>query len=216
MLVLLFIIEFLCGAMMFSYWLGLLANKDIRAVGDGNPGAFNLIKSTGIKLGLAGVFLDFIKGYFPLVLFIQGGYVKGMEIVPVAIAPVLGHAFSPFLGFKGGKAIAVSFGIWSAATKFKVSIAYAVILALMQLIVKAVKRGKPVSTEVDAFMVVTGMAVLPVYLLASDSPGYLVYLWLANFLIMSYKNKDKLYRLYKARFGKQVENEDSSSLGMSG
>nr|WP_322785336.1 glycerol-3-phosphate acyltransferase [Carboxydothermus ferrireducens] len=36
----------------------------------------------------------------------------------MAVAPVLGHAFSPFLRFKGGKAMAVTFGVWSAIEKF--------------------------------------------------------------------------------------------------
>lgn len=65
MIIIYVIIEFLCGSLMFSYWLGLVSKKDLSTVGDGNPGAFNLWKAAGYKLGLAGVFLDFMKGYFP-------------------------------------------------------------------------------------------------------------------------------------------------------
>ena len=42
--------------------------------------------------------------------------VSSWALVPVALAPVLGHAFSPFLRGRGGKAVAASFGIWSALT----------------------------------------------------------------------------------------------------
>ena len=50
---------------MFSYWIGLVSKKDLSTEGDGKTGAFNLWKAAGYKLGLAGVFLDFMKGYFP-------------------------------------------------------------------------------------------------------------------------------------------------------
>lgn len=39
-------VEFLCGALMFSYWLGKAARKDLRQVGDGNPGAFGSLPVT--------------------------------------------------------------------------------------------------------------------------------------------------------------------------
>ena len=43
---------FLCGSLMFSYWIGLLIKLDIRQIGDGNPGAFNLWSGAGYKFGL--------------------------------------------------------------------------------------------------------------------------------------------------------------------
>src|SRR5690606_14820148 len=107
-------LAWLSGSLMFSYWLGCLKRRNLREVGDGNPGGVNLLKAVGIGWGLAGIALDFLKGYVPLVLLLWNGAVTGYELVPVAIAPVLGHAFSPFLKFQGGKAIAVTFGVWSA------------------------------------------------------------------------------------------------------
>ena len=64
MIIIYVIIEFLCGSLMFSYWLGLVSKKDLSTVGDGNPGAF-ICEAAGYKLGLAGVFLDFMKDIFP-------------------------------------------------------------------------------------------------------------------------------------------------------
>lgn len=197
MILLLTTIEFFCGSLMFSYWLGLAVNKDLKTVGDGNPGAFNLWHAAGYKIGIAGVFLDFIKGYFPLVIFISSGYAEGLKIIPIAIAPVLGHAFSPFLKFKGGKSIAVTFGVWSAVTRFKVSLAYAITLAILLAVVKLYRRGQPTSTETDAFMVVSGMVFVFVYLILRNFSNNIVLLWFINFLILVYTNKNKLQSFLK-------------------
>src|SRR5262245_6334513 len=117
---------YLSGACMFSFWLGRIVRTNLQTVGDGNPGALNLWQAAGYRLGLAGVVLDFMKGYIPVLLYLQqgGGTLEQYGIFFVAIAPVAGHAFTPFLRFRGGKAIAVTFGAWSAVTGFEASLAY--------------------------------------------------------------------------------------------
>lgn len=95
MIILLSILEFGCGSLMFSYWMGLMLGKRLEEVRDGNPGAFNLGHAAGFKMGVVGATFDFMKGYFPLVYFLEKGYVTGNAIAIVAIAPILGHAFSP-------------------------------------------------------------------------------------------------------------------------
>jgi len=195
MIVLLVILEYLCGSMMFSYWLAKLANKDLTQVGDGNPGAFNLWKAAGYKLGLLGTALDVLKGYFPLVLFLKYGLVEDIYVIPVALAAILGHVFPVFLKFRGGKAIAVTFGVWSALTGFEVSFAYAIILAVLKLIAKLVTQSWASPTEVDAFMVVLGMGITGIYMLMRNFEGYLIILWICSLFILAYTNKAKLYRL---------------------
>ena len=197
MIILYVVLEYFCGSLMFSYWLARLAKKDLTQVGDGNPGAFNLWHAAGFKLGLAGVVLDFLKGYFPLVILTEHHFIEGIEIIPVSLAAILGHMFSPFLHFRGGKAIAVTFGIWSALTGFEVSLVYAIILAILLVGTKQVAKGKPVSTEVDALMVVSGMALLGIYLFMQNYAGYLILLWLCNLFLLTYANKAKLYKLAK-------------------
>ncbi len=195
MIVLYVIVEYFCGSLMFSYWLARLVNRDLTKVGDGNPGAFNLWHAAGYKLGLTGVVLDFLKGYFPLVLLLKHGSIQGMEVIPVALAPILGHIFSPFLGFQGGKAIAVTFGVWSALTQFRVSLVYAIILAALFLAGRQVSRGKPFPTEVDGLMVVFGLALVGIYLFSQNYPGYLILIWLCNLILLRFTNRAKLRRL---------------------
>ncbi len=110
-------IGFAAGSLMFSYWLGkIFLKKDVREYGDANPGAANAWKAGGWKIGLPGALLDFAKGAVPVAVAVWVFGIKGWGLVPVALAPIIGHAFSPFLKFKGGKAIAVTLGVWTAIT----------------------------------------------------------------------------------------------------
>ncbi|MGB8455239.1 MAG: glycerol-3-phosphate acyltransferase [Anaerocolumna sp.] len=203
-IVLLVLVEFLCGSFMFSYWLGLAVKKDLKSIGDGNPGAFNLWHAAGYKLGILGVILDFMKGYLPLVILYETGIMKGIYLVPAALAPVLGHVFPPFTKFKGGKAIAVTFGVWSAITRFQGSLMFAIILAIIHLTVKRFKKGKPISSEADGVMVVTGMLILGICLKVVDYPNHYILIWLGNLIIFIYANRGKLYTFWKEKTDGQI------------
>ena len=103
---------FLSGSIPFSLILGkFLAKKDIRYFGDGNPGGTNALKAGGVKTGAPAILLDIAKGFVPVFLAQKYG-VAGWSLVPVCLTPILGHAFSPFLHFHGGKALAATGGVW--------------------------------------------------------------------------------------------------------
>jgi glycerol-3-phosphate acyltransferase PlsY len=103
---------FLLGSIPFSLILGrLFARTDIRQVGDGNPGGANALKAGGLKVGAPAILLDIGKGFLPVWLAQRYG-ISGWQVVPVALAPILGHAFSPFLRFRGGKALGPTGGAW--------------------------------------------------------------------------------------------------------
>lgn len=110
-------LAFLSGSVPYSVWLGRLAlGADIRRYGDGNPGATNVFKAGGRWVGVAALLLDGLKGAVPVGLAYWGGWVSGPALVAVALAPALGHAFSPFLAGRGGKAVATVFGVWAGLT----------------------------------------------------------------------------------------------------
>ncbi len=99
------VVGFVCGSLMFAYWLGRLwLHVDIRDYGDGNPGAGNAWRAGGWRLGLPAALLDYAKAAIPVALAHYGAGIDGWGIVPVALAPVLGHAFSPFMGFRAARA----------------------------------------------------------------------------------------------------------------
>jgi acyl-phosphate glycerol 3-phosphate acyltransferase len=198
--VILFVIEFFIGAMMFSYWIGLLMHKDIRAYGeDENPGAFNLGRAFGFKFGVLGALLDFLKGLFPLILFTYNGWIKGWEIFVVGIAPILGHAFSPFLKFKGGKGVAVTFGVWSALTFFEVSFIYAVVLATLEVSFRFFK--KHITGKDDAFITVAGLIVPLIYMYFRGFGLEYSALLVANFLVILYKSRKEVVAFLKRESG---------------
>lgn len=103
---------FLSGSILFSYHLPLWL-KGINVVSqsaDHNPGSANAIKLAGVPIGLLCLLADMLKGFVPVWLALRS-LGPGFPLIPLVIAaPVLGHAFTPWYSFRGGKAIAVSFG----------------------------------------------------------------------------------------------------------
>jgi glycerol-3-phosphate acyltransferase PlsY len=117
---------FLIGSIPFGYLIGrFFYRTDIRASGSGNIGAMNALRTLGKGGAIAVLLLDALKGFGP-VFFLQTHlsgtmtYTQGDLNLPIspaqclaslaAIATVLGHCFSPWLGWKGGKGVATSFG----------------------------------------------------------------------------------------------------------
>lgn len=82
---------------------------DVRAYGDGNPGATNVGRAGGRRIGALAAFLDILKGAFPVGLAVAWG-IDGWALVPVALAPTIGHCWSPWLRFRGGKGTATAYG----------------------------------------------------------------------------------------------------------
>jgi glycerol-3-phosphate acyltransferase PlsY len=176
-----FIIAFLCGSVPFSVWVGLLAGKNIRQYGDGNPGATNAWKAGGAFWGGAAAILDFAKGAIPVLL---ANYVVGLEgysLAAVALAPLLGHAYSPFLRFRGGKALAVTFGIWTGLSLWVAPTVLGVSFAIWLLLLKN-----------DGRAVLAGMLTILVlfFILKADTVWFIV--WLGNFLLLAWKYREKL------------------------
>ncbi len=111
------VIGFFSGSLMLAYWLGRAVTRiDPRTVGDGNPGSANVMKAGGMWVGVIAMLLDAFKGAIPVSIAKYGIGLTGVPLIIVALAPIFGHAYSPFLRFRGGKAVAVSFGVWTAIT----------------------------------------------------------------------------------------------------
>jgi acyl phosphate:glycerol-3-phosphate acyltransferase len=126
---------FFCGALPFSVWVSRLAGHDPRTVGDRNPGATNALKAGGWKVGILAFGLEIAKTALPVGLAYQIFGLRGPAMVAVALAPLLGHAYSPFLRFKGGKAVAAALGMWIGLTIWDVPlVALACVIPLFLLL----------------------------------------------------------------------------------
>ena len=107
------IIGYLSGCVMYGFWIPkLFKGVDVCALSDdGNPGTANAFKYGGFFAGSCTVVADVLKGFFPVWLALRYVDVADPFLIPIVLAPVLGHAFPLFGRTKGGKSIAVSFGV---------------------------------------------------------------------------------------------------------
>lgn len=105
------VFSFISGSIPFGFiFAKKIKNVDLRKIGSGNIGATNVARALGLKLGILVLLLDALKGAIPT--FCAAEFIGGFPWLPylVAIFSVLGHIFSPFINFKGGKGVATAFG----------------------------------------------------------------------------------------------------------
>jgi glycerol-3-phosphate acyltransferase PlsY len=125
------------GSFPFSLWIGrIFLHKDIRRFGDGAPGATNVARAGSRALYIMAALLDAFKGTVPVYLSQLLSGVAGWELAVVAMAPVVGHAFSPFLNFRGGMGMATTFGVWLGLTGWLGPIVMALCIGFMFIIQK--------------------------------------------------------------------------------
>ncbi|MBV7329825.1 glycerol-3-phosphate acyltransferase [Chloroflexi bacterium TSY] len=174
--------SFWLGAIPFSVWLGqLVLQTDIRTYGDGNPGATNAWKAGGWRLGLPALFLDYLKGAIPVgVAHFRIG-LTGWSLAAVVLAPVFGHVFSPFLRFRGGKALAVTFGVWTGLTLSEYPVIFGSFLGLFLLV-----------QTVHGWAVTFGVLTVLVYQLFFAEPIDLLIIWGINGGLLIWKYRSDL------------------------
>ncbi len=116
--IILYLAAYLLAGIPFGYLLAKqFAGVDIKEAGSGNIGATNVLRvvkekdpALAKKLGAATLFLDAVKGM--IVLFVAMALdVPESVLWTIAVLAVVGHCFSAFLGFEGGKGVATGFGV---------------------------------------------------------------------------------------------------------
>ena len=112
---------FLSGSLPFGWLVARLGGMDIRKHGSGNIGMTNVWRVMGWKAGLTVLLLDTAKGLLPVLLAQRlmatvnppGLTVSGSNwlLLITGLAAILGHTFTPWLKFRGGKGVATSLGV---------------------------------------------------------------------------------------------------------
>jgi glycerol-3-phosphate acyltransferase PlsY len=115
--------SYLLGSIPFGYLAGRLAGTDIRQVGSGNVGATNVVRVLGKRYGYPVFALDVLKGFAAVKISILVAPGRPPEWnspeifgILAAMSSILGHLYSPWLSFKGGKGVATSAGALLALT----------------------------------------------------------------------------------------------------
>ncbi|MBU2549405.1 MAG: glycerol-3-phosphate 1-O-acyltransferase PlsY [Proteobacteria bacterium] len=124
--------SFLLGAVPFGLIVARLGTGvDVRTTGSGNIGATNVARSAGLGPGILTLVLDAAKGLAPVLVAEAvcdgGGLAPGLA----GLAAFLGHLYSPFLGFKGGKGVATALGVLLGLTPWAVPPSLLIFVAIV-------------------------------------------------------------------------------------
>lgn len=123
----LILLAYVVGATPTSYWVGKGAHGiDLRAHGSGNLGATNALRVLGWKSALPVVLVDVAKGYLPAALFAGIAGAAPAWAMAYGAAAIAGHMFSFWVGFRGGKGIATSAGVFLALAPWAVLVGFVV------------------------------------------------------------------------------------------
>lgn len=153
------IIAYLLGSIPVAYLIPKhLAGIDIRAAGSRNPGALNVWRSVGKAPGLAVFLLDVAKGLLAI-YFVQWLDAPDAAMYLAAILVAVGHNWSPFMKFGGGKGVATVFGVSLA------------VLPWLTLIVLGFTLTAVVATRYIVPSFAAGFILLNVLTVLTSQPG---------------------------------------------
>ncbi len=106
--------SYIIGAIPFSFIIAKANKVNIFEAGSGNPGASNVLRTVGKKAGILAYFCDIGKGMLAIVIaynIMKNNAYMSATLVVCAIAVIMGHMYSIFLKFRGGKGVAAGCGV---------------------------------------------------------------------------------------------------------
>ncbi len=192
--VLILIIAFLFGSFPTAILAGKIMKKiDIREYGSGNAGATNVVRVLGWKAGLMVLLIDMLKGFIPVFwiaawIHPQTDTLVYFQIL-AAIAAIVGHIWTIFAGFKGGKGVGTSAGVFLALLPLPLLIALAVFILIVAL-TRYVSLG---SILAALFFVL--VVILQKYVFQVGIPDILFYLSITVTVLIWYAHRENIKRL---------------------
>lgn len=195
--ILLSLLAYFSGSIPSGVWIGkTFKGIDIRTVGSKNSGATNAYRNLGAVYGIMTLVIDALKGYLPL-LIASKMEISSQYTVVIGLIAILGHSFSCFLNFNGGKGVATSLGVFLFLAPKAVGIA-----VLGFLIVVFLTRYVSLSS-------ITAAIILPIMVLifpAKDGVDKLTLSILSILigLFVIYKHKTNISRLLNGTESKIV------------
>jgi len=181
--------SYLLGSVPTGYLLAWSRGIDIREVGSGNIGATNVARALGKKAAIATFTGDMLKGVIPVL--IAGRLGLGLKVAAVAgLIAFLGHCFSVFLKFRGGKGVATGFGACLA------------LAPVPALIVIALWGAIFLSTRLSSLAALVAALILPVLIWLISEPSVLFYFALPVIIILIFNHRENIQRLWKGKESK--------------
>lgn len=146
------VIAYLIGSFPTSYLVGRLRGIDLREHGSGNLGATNTFRVLGPWAATPVLVVDVLKGFGPAALFTAwDGTGQARLAVAYGLAAIIGHVWSVFLGFRGGKGIATGAGVLLALAPLTTIVALLVWIGVVSL-TRMVSAGSLVAATLVPFL----------------------------------------------------------------
>lgn len=188
--ILFLVIGYVFGSIPSGVWIGkYFKNIDIREHGSKNTGTTNAYRILGSKYGIMVLLIDALKGFIPLALASHFG-VKGIPLIMVGIIAIMGHSLSFFLGFKGGKGVATSLGVYLFLMP-KVVLILVGVFAIVSLLSKYISLG----SIVCAILLPILTCFLPIRGDIPKMPLVIMNLFVGAFVV--YKHSENIKRIIK-------------------
>ncbi len=187
----LMVVGYLAGSIPFSFLVAKARGVDLRKVGSGNVGGSNVWRNVGFGAFLVAVTGDLLKGTLVTLAAIYLASLPPAAVVLVGIAAILGHTFSLFLSFKGGKAVATSGGVLLALSPLLVGIAL-----VGWIITFAISRISSVASLTAA--VIALVAAIIFYVNGSLPSAYTLFVAIAVMLIF-YLHRENIKRIIEGK-----------------
>jgi glycerol-3-phosphate acyltransferase PlsY len=196
---LLLLAAYLAGATPTSYVVGrLLHGIDLREHGSGNLGATNAFRVLGWKAAMPVMILDVLKGWFPAAFFPLWDGAPAEWALAYGAAAIIGHVFSVYVRFRGGKGVATSAGVFLALAPWAVLIGFVVWGVVVTL------------TRIVSLASLLAALVLPLAVFATGEPPVEIWLSVGLAAFVVYAHRANIRRLVRGE-----ENRFSRSTGRS-
>ena len=195
------LLAYILGSIPNALWIGKIFKKiDVREHGSKNTGSTNAARVLGVKLGILTLILDVLKGAIPTYLGVIFGAntlstmtgIDKLDLIVIGLAAILGHTFSIFMHFTGGKAVATTLGV------FLVLVPYAtLILLVVFVVVFSLTKYVSLASVISAIM-------LPIAVYATTKHIPLTILGIIIGLLVIVRHKSNIIRLMNGTESKLV------------
>ncbi|BEH09040.1 glycerol-3-phosphate 1-O-acyltransferase PlsY [Geobacter sulfurreducens subsp. ethanolicus] len=175
-------VAYIVGSIPTGLLLARASGVDIRATGSGNIGATNVYRTLGRTVGIATLLGDCLKGLVPVLVARKLGFADPW-VAAVGLAAFLGHVYTIFLGFKGGKGVATALGVFLGVSPLSVLGALALFIGIVA------------ATRYISLGSITAAAAMPFLVAAVERRPLLVGMTLVIAVIVIVKHRENIRRL---------------------
>jgi len=181
--------SFFVGTISFAALISRFKGVNLREVGSKNLGATNVYRAMGLPYAILVFSLDLFKGYLPTFLALDKLEQPHFHIL-IGFLAILGHSFSPWVRFKGGKGAATGLGVLLALCPD----VFAVVFVLALVLILITRYVGPVT--------VLCSILIPILMYFFDYPTAYIYPMIAVALFVVFRHKDNIKRFLKGQENK--------------